>query len=466
MLINPLWMNEIMKTITSSPRKYDRDAVLKLLENPIYNEKALKDLHQYLLNNSQHYKRTLYYFATMLTFDYVVIPLNVDEKDMKSGSFKRAQQKVYDWLEELNPKDTFTDIMRVIMGEDAAFYYLRELEDGTVYLQRMPTDYCKIVNKTRYGWQYAFNMVYFARPGVNIRDFAPEFEIYWREFLEGDKNIPFFWKILDPAKAYVFKWDEMDAAILLPLMGLFLDAIEIMEFKALLKTKTALENYKILFHKIPMRQDKDAKKNDYLIDAVDAGKFHANISSKLPPGASVLTTPMEITPINFEGAETRTNIVGAAEENYFGAAGTSPNLFGAATKSSAGLSLNIKVDENVVFPMQNKFERFINLNLKRISPKYRFKVKFLGITNYNRDEKFNEYMKAAQGGLPKTLVGASLGLSPYELDSLLKYENAFQLISEMQVLPSSHVQSPTNSPGRPTQTQVTEKGEEWRDNQV
>lgn len=459
---NPLWMNAIIKDLTMSPHKYDRDTVLKLIENPQNNEKALKDLHQYLLNTSQHYKRVFYYFATILTFDYILVPTNADEEDVKTPSFKRSLKKVLNWLEKFNLKEEFLKIMPVVIGEDVGFYYLRESETA-ITLQRMPTDYCKIVAKTDLGYQYAFNMVYFMRPGVNIDDFAPEFKIYWEEFINGDSSVPFFWKILEPEKAYVFKWDENDAGILLPLLGLFLDALEISEFKSLIKSKMQLENWKILFQRIPMKDSKDAKQNEFLIDGKFAGMYHANVKSELPPGVSVVTSPMEITGISLDHAENRDTIVGLGEHNFYSSAGASPLLFGGAVKSAVGVNMGIKVDEAFVLHMYRQFERFINYQLKQISGKYRFKIIFPDITIFNREDKLKSYLNAAQFGYSKSLVAAASGLTPNEFYNLLNYENGLGLLDKLQPLISAHTTTLTDK-GRPQlpDSQIGDKADESR----
>jgi hypothetical protein len=70
---NPFWRNEILKELTSTPAKYSRDKVVKLLEDPVYNEKALKDLAQYLLNTSNHFKRLVDHMAKILDFRHMLI---------------------------------------------------------------------------------------------------------------------------------------------------------------------------------------------------------------------------------------------------------------------------------------------------------------------------------------------------------------------------------------------------------
>lgn len=446
---NPLWRNEILKELTSTPVKYKRDDVLNFIENPVHHEKALKDLAQYLMNNSMHFKRIVHYFANMLDFRYFYRPVGVTAQDVKTKAYEKARQKALAWFDKFNIKHEFGNAMQTLILEDAGFYYVRE-NKGKVTLQRMPSDYCKIVDKTDLGYQYAFNMVYFFRPGVTLEAFAPEFSEWYDEFTNsvGDpKSSPYFWKDLPPEKAWVFKWDENFAGIIPVLIGLYLDTIEIDEFKQLLKTKTVLENWKILFQKIPMKTGDKANKNDFLIDATTAGKFQSNIKQALPSGTSVITSPMEVSAVNFEQAESRNNIVGYAESAFHTSAGTSPILFGGQSNSSAGLNLGITVDGTFVTRMYHQFARFINFHLNETTGKYKFKVVFPNGTVYSQQQDFDNALKMAEYGFPKTLVACHAGLEPNDLEQLMLMEEGLGLVDKLIPLQSAHTSS--NDGGRP-----------------
>jgi hypothetical protein len=457
---NPIWRNEILKQLSSSPVKYDKEKVAELTKNPVQNEKALKDLSQYLMNNSNHFKRIVHYFATILDFRHILVPLDSDE----TKPFLKSYKKALDWLNKFNVEYEFSSIMQTLILEDTGFYYVRE-NGNTVTLQRMPTDYCKIVDKTELGYQYAFNMVYFMRPGVSLDAFAPEFQQYYQDFENGDKNVPFYWKDLPPEKAFVFKWDENFAGIIPVLIGLYLDTVEIEEYKQLFKSKTVLENWKILFQKIPMRQGDQADKNDFLIDPDIAGKFQGLIKQALPSGTTVISSPMDVEAVNFENASNSNNYVGFAEQNFFSSAGVPPILFGGATDSSAGVSQSIIVDENFVRRMYFQFARFINFHLNKASGKYKFVIDFMGSTKFNQQQQIDNAVKVIPIGMPIDLMSHAVGLKPGYLDNLLVLEKMRKTKDMMRPPASSHTQSDNNG-GRPSKSddQLDTSGVKSRDN--
>lgn len=459
---NPFWRNDILKELTQTPAKYSRDNVIKLLEDPVYNEKALKDVAQYLMNTSNHFKRLVNHMATILDFRYILLCLNPDD----SSAYQKNNGKALDWLNKFNLKYEFGKIMKTVILEDTGFYYLRESK-SRITLQRMPTDYCMIVDQTDLGYQYAFNMTYFMRPGVTLDAFAPEFQDFYDEFISGDKTVPFYWMDLPPEKAFVFKWDENFAGIIPVLIGLYLDTLQLMEYKDLLMSKTALENWKILFQKIPMKSGDNAEKNDFLIDPDTAGEFQKIIKQSLPQGASIITSPMEISSVNFENAETKDDIVGNAQSIFWDGSGSSPLLFGGAIDSSAGLSSSIITDENFVLHMYEQFSRFVNFQLSKVTGKHNFIIDFMDSTRFNRKEQFDEAMTMAQSGMPLMLVAHAKGLKPSYLDAMLKMEDASKIKDILNPLPSSHTLS-GDTGGRPQKNEgdLSASGIKTKDNEA
>jgi hypothetical protein len=383
----------------------------------------------------------------------------------ENKAFMKSYNKALDWLNKFDIKYEFSNIMQTLILEDVGFYYIRENKDK-VTLQRMPTDYCKIVDQTELGYQYAFNMVYFMRPGVSLEAFAPEFKNYYEEFENGDKSVSFYWRDLPPEKAFVFKWDENFAGIIPVLIGLYLDTVEIEEFKQIFKSSAAFENWKILFQKIPMRQGDKADKNDFLIDPDIAGKFQSLIKQSLPTGTSVISSPMDIEAINFEQSQNRNNIVGFASQNFFETAGVSPLLFGKGTDSSAGLNQSILVDENFVTRMYNQFARFINFNLSKLTGKYRFVVEFLNSTKFNQQQQIDNAIKTVPYGMPVDLLAHAQGLKPGNLDNLVMLENMRGIKDKMRPLTSAHTQSGKDAGREPkSENDLSSSGVSTRDNE-
>ncbi|OPH47614.1 hypothetical protein BC351_10515 [Paenibacillus ferrarius] len=466
---NPIWQNELLKSINMSPVKYDRKKVEELIANPRSNEKALRDLAQYLQNYIMQFNKLVQHYGRILTFDYFLEPTNADAEDMTTKKFKKSYEKACAWLESLNPKKILPEITTMCILEDAKFYYVRDSGEDVV-LQEMPSAYCKIVNKTELGYQYAFNMDYFMQAGVNINDYAPEFAQHYLDFLNGtDKNKGYMhWVTLDPSSAFAFKFDENRAGQTPPLMGLFVDSVEIASYKNLLKTKTQLDVWKIILNKIPLhKEEKNGnKKDNFAIAADTAGKFSSLMQAAMPEGVKVVTMPLDSDVIDFSNSQNKNDIVGIGQQHFYESAGTSPILFGDKGTNGIGIKASIKTDEAYVMHMYRQFERFINYKLRKVTGSYRFKITFPDITIFNREEKMDMYLKAANFGFPKLLVACALGITPQQLVNLSNFESSLGLENIMKPLISSHTLSGDKEGGasKKSDKDITDEGQKSRDN--
>jgi hypothetical protein len=159
---------------------------------------------------------------------------------------------------------------------------------------------------------------------------------------------------------------------------------------------------------------------------------------------------MEVSAVNFEKTQNQDKIIGFAESSFYKSAGISVLLFNSEAGGSIGLTHSIKTDEEFVLHLYRQFEKWITFQISKVTGKYKFKIFFPDITYFNKSEKFDEYLKAAQFGMPKSLVACSMGLTPNDFMSLTNWENEIDLISELRPLQSSHTSNGADEGGRPS----------------
>ena len=452
---NPLYQNEILKDINMHPASYNRDKVEQLLANPRASEKQLRDLGQYLENFIMQFKQLVNYYSTILTFDYTLEPTNADLEDMKTSKFKASYKKANEWLNKFNIKSEFYKVMKGVLLEDAKFYYVRESENA-IRLQEMASDYCKISRLTEDSYQYSFNMTYFQRPGINFDDYAPEFKRYYNNFMvaKQKEGMYFYWQELEPKKAPLFKFDINKAGLTPPLIGLMLDAVEIATFKNLERAKLKLESWKLLLGKIPLQKDNKSgnAKDDFAITANSASYFAQMISNKAPEGVSVGITPFEeVQAIDFANSQNKNNIIGRGNQNFWESSGVTSVIFGGTKLNSSAIQASIKSDVNFVKHMYLQFENFVNRQLRDVTGRYRFKIRFEGNV-YDAQERQDSALKLAQAGIvvmPK--IAAANGMTPSELDNLVNLSQAMGYPEKLIPLMTSYTNNGKSSDegGRP-----------------
>ena len=104
-----------------------------------------------------------------------------------------------------------------------------------------------------------------------------------------------------------------------------------------------------------------------------------------------------------------------------------------------------------MFSFMKQIERNINLFLKQLSGTQKFKITFIDASIYNKNDNFNQALKAAQYGLPTiSQLFALLGYEPYDLQSMNFLEDEILKLKEKLIpLSSSFTQT-----GRPANAET------------
>jgi hypothetical protein len=448
-------------------RKYDTDTVKQFMQFPERYQRQLRDVSIGLYNVSTHYKRLILYFAHMLTLDYIIVPWGSTVLASKNKkTIQSSYNKVVDYLETLNVKHEFKKVLTVAIREDVFYGYLYMSKDSS-YIQKFDADYCQITSVEDGTFCFSFDFAYFQNNPDKLELFPSDFKPMYDNYVSDPKA--YRWQELDPNKTICLKFHE-DLQYCLPVfVGIFADIFSINDYKALRKTKTKLGNYKLIAQKIPI-EEKSTDKNDFKITLPLAQQFHANISSTLPEEIGVITSPMDVTALDFNRDLTEIDNVKNAVRDMMTGAGVNELLFNAETSGSIGLTKSINVDESIMFSILRQIERIVNFKLKKIGGS-RHKISMPDITVYNREDLFAIYKQAGDAGFPvKSLIGACIGLSPSDLASLMFLENdVLQLHENMLPLPSSHTISHDGTDltgGRPTKStnKLSDEGGKTRDN--
>lgn len=183
---------------------------------------------------------------------------------------------------------------------------------------------------------------------------------------------------------------------------------------------------------------------NWTLDYEKAKNFWQNLDAVLPEEIGSVLTPMQVSKISFEKANTAsTNTVAEAEESLFSAAGVSSLLFNNEKASANALSLSIKADQAITYGIVKSIEDMVNRLLQSQAFGKNFKVTFLDVSPFNRKEMGDMYLKAATYGIPAvSLYCASQGLGQAELDSMNLLENEVLEIKKLFIpLSSSNTQS-------------------------
>lgn len=359
----------------------------------------------------------------------------------------------------------FPKILTVCLREDVC-YITSWVTNDSIIFQQLPSDYCKIASIENNVFNVYFNFAYFdARP--YMLDFFPaEFKLKYEQLYKKDTRSR--WIELSAPYSFAIKCnnDTPDYAMP-PFAGILREVYELEDYKALKLTKTALENYAMVAMRLPMDED-----GNWQLDYNKAVDFWQNLDAVLPEEVGSILTPMALEKINFEKSNTGdTDTVSDAEQNLYSAAGVSSLLFNNARASANALLLSIKADQALTFGIVKSLEDAVNRIIQYQNYGKNFKVTFLNVSEFNRKEVGDSYLKAASYGLPTiSLYAASQGLGQAELDTMSFLEGrVLGLVDMFRPLVSSSQQSAEvvaeRQAGRPTKEigDLTDSGEQTRE---
>jgi len=372
------------------------------------------------------YERTVYHFATLLDFNYYIYPItqvpNPKEDKDAFKKYRKAKNKALDFLRKLHIKEQFFNITLGVVREGGKFYYLRE-SDGFVDYQEMAPDWCTIDGRTSLGYTYSFNMAFFLRAPQSLNSYAPEFQEWYKDFYkEWQQNkSTVYYKKMPPEKSAVFLFDDTRAARLNPLRALFRDALDVVEYKQLLKTKSLLDTYKIIHMQIP--RDKDGK---LLLDYKMSAQWVAQAQSSLPYGAIALCSPMESEALQVSDNQSVSILGSLINDQYWRSSGISPLVYGSDNgKSIASVKSSNTTDTEFVSHLYNQYIKAVNYQLSlRTGNQYKFAIKMFG-DSFSRQEIIDRYRNSATLGVCKKEYLASLGREPWETETHMNDEDLY-----------------------------------------
>lgn len=443
---------------------YSKDDIQSYLQNPYIYEKQLRNAVVYLYGASPHFRRLIQYFTGLSDLAYVVSPSKIDPQTANPKTISRNYRKTINALTVMNIRTQFPKILTVCLREDI-FYGTMWVTNDSITIQQLPSDYCSISTIEGNVLNVTFDFSYFDSHGTMLEYYPSEFK---KKYAIYQNSRMLRWIELDSPTSFAIKCnnDVLDYAMP-PFAGILREVYDLEDYKQLKLTKTALENYAMLDMRLPMDDE-----GNWLIDYDKAKEFWQNLDTVLPEEVGSVLTPMPINKISFERSNTGdVDTVSNAEQNLFSAAGVSSLLFNNPKASANALSLSIKADQAITYGIVKSIEDMVNRFIQAQSYGKNFKVTFLDCSIYNRKEVGDQYLKAAQFGLPTVMLyAASQGLGQAEFDSMNFLENdvlnlknvLIPLKSSTQSSITSDSEAPTDEGGRPHKDieDLSESGEQ------
>lgn len=430
---------------------YSKSDIQNYLTNPYTYEKQLRRAITYIYGASPHFRRLIQYFAGLNDCSYVVEPYRVDPKKANIKTMNNNYRKVLNMLSSMNLKTQMPKILTVCLRDDV-FYGTLWVTTDNITIQQLPSDYCSISAVEGNVLNVSFDFSYFDSHQEFLNYYPAEFSTKYKIY---QKSRTTRWIELDSPTSFAIKCSsDVLAYPIPPFAGILREIYDIEDYKQLKVSRTALENYAMLVMQLPMDDE-----GRWLLDFDKARDFWQNLDSVLPSEIGSILTPMSIDKIGFEKTNTKdTDTIAEAEQHLFTASGVQSALFNNDKASANALLLSIKADQAITYGIVKSIEDAINRFIQSQSYGRNFKVNFLDISQFNRKEAGDAYLKAATYGFPTlSYYCASQGVGQAELDSMsfletkvLGLQDMFKPVRSSSQMSSSDSNAATDDGGAPT----------------
>ena len=421
--------------------EYTLEKVKQIIESGSIEERI--KLSQHFFRTNSFYQRIILTYASMLTYDGVLIPTPLNGTNLKDKNLKRAYYKALNYVDKLDIKNLLTNITTKVLV-DGCYYGVILVADNEnfVYLD-LPTTYCRTRFKDFYGNDIIeFNITFFDTIADKVtrentlKMYPKVLSDAYRDYKSGKRK-----------EKWVAIGGNIGMCFYITSMGVppFLSCIP----AALLYDETVdteverdhEEIKKIIVQKIPHNATTDA----LVFEPDEAKVMHDGAVNMMKNNhnVSVLTTYADVDAIvSKTGADTVNNSIEKMVENIYYQAGVSRQLLSATGNSSVPIS--IKNDTALMMILGNKYSRFLTniIDDACANSNISFKYTILPIKNYYNDEYVDNSFKLAQSGYSFLLPAIALGINQRDLSNLKDLENdVLKLREKLIPLMSSYTQS-------------------------
>ena len=409
---------------------------------------AQRALSRAFFERKSLYKKILYYYATLLLYQGLLIPNPSFGKQLSTPHIAKRYYGALDYLNKLNLQETLTRISLKVLIDGTYYGLIKTLDKDDFVLFDLPNQYRRSRFKDFHGNDIVeFDVSYFTTildeelRGAALSIYPDVVQKYYRRYLK-NKAISSWVKL--PAEIGIcFSFFEDG-------MPLFLDVIP-----ATLQYEDAVDNEqereleeirKIIVQKIPHLND-----GQLLFEPDEAMEMHRGAVNMMKgnKNLSILTTYADVDAIISRTTADNVNTsLDKMLQNVYSEGGVSAQIF--SPTGSQALPTSIRNDTALMMILGNKYSRFISyiINCVYANSNIDFQYILLPISYYNQNEYTSDAFKLAQSGYSFLLPALAIGLNQRELSNIKTLENDLLKLHD-KLLPLSSAYTQSGEVGRP-----------------
>jgi len=407
---------------------------------------AQQALSRNFFEKNGFYRRIILYYATVLTYEGLLIPNPSFGKQLSTKHISKQYYKALDYVSELNLKEVLTRISMRALVHGAYYGMIAALSKTEFSIIDLPYEYARSRFRDIYGNDIVeFDTSYFNTiTSETLRDsilktYPKIVRQHYRKWIDG--AVTTSWVTLPVGIGICFPFAEDGRPLFLNVIPATLQYDKAVDTE---QERESEEIKKIIVNKIPHLND-----GQLVFEPDEALEMHTGMVRMLGnnKNLSVLTSYGDVDAImSHTTSENARTALEKMLQNVYAEAGVTSSLF--APTGSQAIEISIKNDMSLMMILGNKYSRFITYILNQLFAKgdINFTYSILPINYYNQSDYITDALKLAQSGYSFLLPAIGLGLSQRDLINLKNLENDELKLSDILIpLASSYTQSSKTS---------------------
>ena len=421
-VLSKLMVSDLNKKSTKTYSQYTKEKYRTYIQNPLSNEKNIRDMSNFLYRVSMPYRRFINYISDIPLFYWNLIPQIDTTGTVSNDKIVKNYQKILQILQNMSLPTEMRKVLTTTIREGVFYGFIYE-DKNSFFIHKLDPDFCRIVEIEAGCYNFAFDLSYFSKNQTLLEYFDPYFKTLYHLYEQDTTGQR--WQIIDPQRSICIKVDPDILDEVLPqFVGIFEALLDLIDARTLQRNKDEIQNYKLIVQKIPYFDD-TKEVDDFSLDIDTALKFYQRLADVVPEAVGIALSPMDIDTVDFKTDDNSNDLISNSMKAVFSDSGIAQLLFNSDGSGSVGLDASIKVDSAMVWKLVEQIERWVSRYIMyKSSGNNRYFFEILRVDIFNKDASCARELSLANSGVPNKLrLAATNGINPYETLSAQYFEN-------------------------------------------
>lgn len=481
----PQLANQTLVQLNNNSSVPTFDNILQALQNAPYSASQLQNYSEFMQTWDAIYQKTLRHFRGMLSFDYYMVCNNAKKEDYKSEEYLADKRRVEKFMYSFNYKKEFDRVIAELLRTGQCYSWFRTnygtfnddpMSDSDIVetkkqskfsLQIMPQKYCMLTGYWQGGLNYDFNMQYFLKSGVDIKEYDPSLmkkyiDLYYKgkeqdysassQLYDRDGSFAQWVQVSSEDGAWAWLFDDSNFSGTPPFANLMKTVFNDDIIESLQKDKNVLSALALLMGEMElMDKEKSGQKPDqFAITPTTLANLLGFVKGAL--NNSVKQIPLPLKETKYAQFQDNSPLMAQYQYQMSSSLGASASSMVYSNDKMAQFEMQSALleDYNLMKRLYLQFSDFINYFLNRKTKKYKFTVVFEGSNlPFEREQRKKTLMEYASVGMtPNESYFACVKGIPSHMFSRMR-EEAHETIGEnlTMLMNANTMKSGTNPNG-------------------